>query len=65
MYLEYAKSWLLTSPHFTSQGVGFSETPAVNPLFQAAPSHVPSESAGMVVAPEASQPFVFRKYSGT
>lgn len=42
-----------------NQGVGFSETPAVNPLFQAAPSHVPSESAGMVVAPEASQPFVF------
>ncbi|XP_042363166.1 RNA-binding protein 6 isoform X3 [Plectropomus leopardus] len=49
----------LSSDHSMVQGVGYGETPAVDPLYQAGGPHVPTESAGMAVAADGSQPYVY------
>lgn len=46
---------LLTSP----QGVGYCETPAVDPTFQAGGAQVPTESAGMAVGIDGSQTYAY------
>ncbi|XP_031157366.1 RNA-binding protein 6 isoform X2 [Sander lucioperca] len=41
------------------QGIGYGETPAVDPLYQAGGPHVPTESAAKTVAADGSQPYIY------
>ncbi|XP_031701981.1 RNA-binding protein 6 isoform X5 [Anarrhichthys ocellatus] len=49
----------LSSDPSIGQGVGYSETPAVDPSYPPGGPHVPTESAGMTVPPDGSQPYVY------
>ncbi|KAM9361658.1 RNA-binding protein 10 [Symphorus nematophorus] len=49
----------LSSDPSIGQGVGYGETPAVDPSYQAGGPHVPTESAGMTVGVDASQTYIY------
>ncbi|XP_054472977.1 RNA-binding protein 6 isoform X2 [Anoplopoma fimbria] len=49
----------LSSDPIIGQGVGYGETPAVDPSYQAGGPHVPTESAGMTVPADGSQPYIY------
>ncbi|KAM8757169.1 RNA-binding protein 5 isoform 2-T2 [Acanthopagrus schlegelii] len=49
----------LSSDPSTGQGVGYNDTPAVNPSYPAGGSHVPTEAAGMTVGVDGSQAYVY------
>lgn len=44
-----------------TQGAGYSETPAVDPSYEAGGPHVPTESAGMAVGVDGSQAYIYGK----
>lgn len=49
----------LSSDPSTGQGVGYNDTPAVNPSYPAGGPHVPTEAAGMTVGVDGSQAYVY------
>ncbi|GAA6221948.1 RNA-binding protein 6-like isoform X2 [Lates japonicus] len=49
----------LSSDPTISQGVGYCETPTVDPSFHAGGPHVPTESAGMTATADASQAYIY------
>ncbi|XP_059185201.1 RNA-binding protein 6 isoform X2 [Centropristis striata] len=49
----------LSSDPSIGQGVGYSETPPVDPSYQAGGAHVPTETAGMTVPTDGSQPYIY------
>ncbi|XP_026161816.1 RNA-binding protein 6 isoform X1 [Mastacembelus armatus] len=49
---------LSTDPSI-SQGVGYSETPAVDPSFHAGGPHIPTESAGMAITADGSEAYIY------
>ncbi|KAL7408014.1 hypothetical protein ABVT39_016849 [Epinephelus coioides] len=49
----------LSSDHSIAQGVGYGETPVLDPSYQAGGPHMPAESAGITGAADGSQPYVY------
>ncbi|XP_047439014.1 RNA-binding protein 6 isoform X2 [Mugil cephalus] len=57
MMMGGAHPALAQDPSF-SQGIGYAETPSMDPLYQGA-SHVPTETAGMTATADVSQTYVY------
>ncbi|XP_023265953.1 RNA-binding protein 6-like isoform X1 [Seriola lalandi dorsalis] len=49
----------LSSDPIISQGVGYCETPTVDPSFHAGGPNVPTEAAGMTATPDGSQAYIY------